>query len=134
MAMSQQKKIKLTVADVWLDDEDIIRMEFHPTKAHRQKDAEEVTAAHVELSNNEKRPVLADLRNVTVGADKDARNYYATEESSRLKTAMAILTNSRAQRTFGSIYIYLTRPPYPTRLFKSESEALAWLASFNQND
>ena len=134
MGNVETQKIELPIADIWIDNNEIVRMDFNQTERHSLEDAKQLTEAHAKLCKNERRPVLADMRGITIGADKDARNYYASTESSRLKSALAMVTNSRAQRTFGAIYLFLTRPPYPTKLFTSQSKALAWLESFQNQE
>ena len=131
MAKPQTQKIATPIADVWIDVNQVVHMEFKSSERHNVEDAKLVTQAHAQLSGDKKSPVLVDMRKITVGADKDARNHYASEEAARLKSAMAMVTNNKFQRTLGSIYLFMTRPPYPAKIFTTETDALTWLQDYN---
>jgi hypothetical protein len=122
--------IELSIADLWIDQNNVVRIAFKPTGAHTVEDARTVTSAHRQLTGIRKCPVLADIRRIKVGADKIARAHYAGEESTQLKTALAFVTRSKFQRTVGNIFHFMNRPPYPVKMFTSESEALRWLESY----
>lgn len=83
--------------------------------------------AHNELAQGTRRPVLADMRQITTGADRKARQHYVSEESARYKSAMAMLVAAPLQRMLGNIFLRISRPPYPTRIFTDEAKAKAWL-------
>ncbi len=123
-------RIKTTIADVWIDSEKIAWMHFKATDSHGIEDAKQIVNAHNVLAKGVKTPVVADLRNITTGADREARKYYIQEESAQFKLAMAMLVNSPLQRMIGNLFLKLNKPPYPTRLFRLEKEALAWLKEF----
>jgi hypothetical protein len=71
--------------------------------------------------------VLADISAVRAGADRLARNHYVSEEGSRLKTAMAMVTQSPFQRMVGNFFFRMNQPPYPSRIFRDQHEAMVWL-------
>ena len=121
--------IDLNVADVWINDDGVIWMRFKPCEAHTLEDAIAVVKAHNDLAGNQQVPVIADIREVSVGADRQAREYYVAEESSRLKLGMAMLVKSPMQRMLGNIFFRINRPPYPSKMFSSEEKALSWLDS-----
>lgn len=120
---------RLDNCDVWLDDEQILRVVFKPCHRHGIDEAKALVDAHNRLSNGVKRGVLADLSGVTTAADRAARNYYVTPEASRLKTGMAMVTPSPFQRMLGNIFFRVNKPPYPSRMFQTEDAALTWLRS-----
>jgi hypothetical protein len=124
----------MPIADIWLDQEQITHMHFKPTVRHGIEEARQIVEAHNALVNGKKTPVLADLREITVGADRLARKYYVSEESSRYKLGMAMLVTSPVQRMLGNLFMKLNKPPYPTRLFKEEEEAMDWLRSLEEED
>jgi len=119
--------IETTVARLWIDADKVIHIQFKPTDKHGIDEARSVVSAHNQLAAGSQCPVLADIQDVTVGADRDAREYYVSEESSRYKTGMAMLVNSPMQRMLGNIFFKINRPPYPTRLFSRQVDALEWL-------
>ncbi len=132
METPSSSQIELDIADVTRGDDGIIRIIFHPTPSHDLLAAKEVVAAHNSLAEGVPCGVLADIRNVTVGADRQARQYYTTEEASYLKSAMAMVVTSPVQQMLGNIFFLLSRPPYPTRMFKSEASAVGWLRTFER--
>ena len=124
-----EKRIETEVADVWIDTERIIHIEFKATDQHGIAHAKDIVHAHNELANGESCLVFADIQAVKVGADRAARKYYVSEESARYKTGMAMLVGSPMQRMLGNIFLKLNRPPYPTRLFNQKQAAIQWLKS-----
>jgi hypothetical protein len=119
--------IKLDIADVWMDADGLIRIVFNQTSEHGIVDAHQIIDAHNQLAGETPCGVLADIRGIKVGADRAARGYYVTDEAARLKTAMAMVADSPLQRMVGNLFFPMSQPPYPTRMFKSETVALDWL-------
>ena len=120
-------KIETTVADLWMDTEGLIHIHFKPTTAHGAAEACEVVEAHNELAAGVPCLVLANIQGVTVGANRAARQHYVSPVSAKYKLGMAMLVQSPMQRMLGNIFLRINRPPYPTRIFSHEQEALQWL-------
>ena len=125
--------IELDVCDVWQTDDEVIRMRFKPCDVHDLTAAIAVVDAHNKLANGIRRPVIADIREVTVGADRDAREYYVSEEASKYKTGMAMIASSPLQRMLGNVFFRINRPPYPSKLCADEAAAMAWLSGLEKN-
>jgi len=119
----------LNIARVfWEDDaQDVVVIEFLSSDNHGLEDAKKVVNAHHELAAGKKTGVLADITRTTTGANRDAREYYVTEEASVMKKGMAMLVKSPLQRMLGNVFFRMNKPPYPTRLFTDRVEAIAWL-------
>lgn len=105
-------------------------MRFKPGVPHGLAEAREVVEAHIRLADGKMCAVLADIRDVSKGADSAARRYYASEEGSHLKAAMALVADSPIQRMIGNLFLRVSRPRYPTRLFGNPNDALSWLGAF----
>ena len=118
------------IADIWIDDEDIIWIVFNSTSTHTLDDAKQIVEAHNALADHRPRAILADLRKINVGANRSARKYYVSDEASRLKLAMAMVTSSSIQRMAGNLFLKLSKPPYPARIFPDTPEAIRWLKTF----
>ena len=64
------------------------------------------------------------------GMSRDARVYFAGPQTAEVESAAALLIHSPLGRAVGNFFLGLNKPLFPTRLFTSESDALAWLSSF----
>jgi len=62
--------------------------------------------------------------------DREARRYFAGEETAKVESAAALLIESPLSKAIGNFFMGLNKPIVPTRLFTSEAEALAWLKGF----
>ncbi len=74
-------------------------------------------------------PCLADYTKVK-STSKDARDFFATEESSSLMTSLAVLTDSNLGKVIVNFYLQISKPKFPTKLFTDREEALTWLKKF----
>ncbi len=124
-----EEGVHTSVADVWINRDNVVIMYFRAVDHHTLEDAKEVVRAHHEVAGGIRTPVLADITGVTTGANREAREYYVAEESSQLKTGMAMLVSSPLQRMIGNIFFRMNRPPYPSKLFTDREAAFAWLAT-----
>ena len=64
---------------------------------------------------------------IPIEIDGDARAYYSSDEAARQTCGVALIVGSAVSRVIGNFFIGLNKPPYPTRLFTDEAEAIAWL-------
>lgn len=67
-------------------------------------------------------------RNFTISGE--ARKYFAENTVRQQFAATAIITGSLAQRLIINFFINMNRPEVPTRLFRNETDAMAWLKGF----
>ncbi len=67
------------------------------------------------------------------GQDAASRQIYAEGMKPEFFFGAALVVPSPLSRAIGSFFIGLSKPPIPTRLFKSVDEALAWLRSIRGN-
>ena len=132
MSTSQDmsEPIEISVATLSIDENRVVHIVFKPTEKHDIEDAHQIVDSHNQLAQGKPCPVLADLRNIHVGADRPARKHYASETSAQFKTAMAMVVDSSLQRMFGNIFFLMNRPPYPTRIFNGMDEAAEWLKDY----
>lgn len=75
------------------------------------------------------RPVLIDarfMRAMTLGARKEAG---APELAERV-AAMAVLVDGPISSAIGNFYMRYANNPFPTRMFRKEEAARAWLAQY----
>jgi len=62
--------------------------------------------------------------------DDDVADFVAGREVTSLTKAAAILSKSFVEEQMGNMYLMFNAPPFPTRLFTSESGALRWLTGY----
>ncbi|MDF1673681.1 MAG: hypothetical protein P1U41_09255 [Vicingaceae bacterium] len=131
--MSKIEKIETSAASYYIEN-NILFM-------RAKQDANftlEVTIEGIEgrkkMQAGKKLPALIDMRLMSE-VSEEAKEYSAREEVTDLYIAMAILTGkSLAANIVGNFFINFNKPNIPTKLFKSESKALAWLETFRNNE
>jgi hypothetical protein len=114
---------------VWLSDEGIVHARLKPHIELDLADAEEAIRAITTVSRGARRPVFVDMTAIKF-MSRDARMYFAGPETANVESAAALLVRSPLTRAIGNFFLGLNKPLFPTRLFTSESEALAWLRGF----
>jgi len=90
------------------------------------EDARENVAAYAALAGGKKRLGLIDLR-MPAPSERGVREYYAGPEATRVCAALALLVPSAAARIIGNLFLAIQAPTFPTRLFNTELDAIAWL-------
>ena len=71
-------------------------------------------------------PVLTDIRAMRSTGILQMR-YANDAEVIAVTEKLAVLVASPVSRMIGNMFLGLAKPPYPTRLFTDEGEAVAWL-------
>ncbi|MDC0715849.1 DUF7793 family protein [Nannocystis bainbridge] len=120
-----QREIVTRTERIWIED-GIVRCVVLATATHTLEDAEVNARTVVELAEGRKLPMLLDTRD-SRGLDRDARLFYVRPEAAEQVSALAMLIDSQIGRMFGNFYTNVHRPPFPLRLFNTESDAVAWL-------
>lgn len=94
--------------------------------AQNLNDARENIAVFNRMAGSTKRLILVDMR-AKFSTAPGVREYYASHEAGHMVLAMALFSDSAFGRMIGNLYLTVTPPKFPTRLFTSESLAIAWL-------
>jgi len=118
--------ITTRTARQWLGDDGIGRRVNLPNSKESLSDAIENIAACAELCGGSKTLALIDCRGMS-SISREAREYYAGEEASKITKACAILVDSPLTRLIGNFFMRVNRTTYPIKLFTSEKDALIWL-------
>ena len=71
-------------------------------------------------------PVLTDIREMRSTGVLQMR-YANDAEVIAVTGKLAVLVASPVSRMIGNMFLGLAKPPYPTRLFTDEGEAVAWV-------
>ena len=135
MGKKKKKKVEKSrvlftrITKIWLGEDGIGRVVFLPNIVITLGTAKEHFAACTKLSKGKSVPVFCDLRNIKYGK-REARQYFASKEASKLTKASAILVSSSVSKVIGNFFVGINKPPYPVKFFASESEAMEWLKVF----
>ena len=121
-------QVEVRSQTLWLDSDGIVRAKLKPHLHIGLGDAQEAVRAIRELCQGRRSPVLVDMTDLQA-MDREARVYFAGAETAQVESAVAILVRSPLSRAIGNFFMGLNKPLFPTRLFTSEEEALAWLKS-----
>jgi len=90
------------------------------------KAAEQNHEATRQLIGERRFAVLVDARRAR-SITREARQFYADPVVRKYTAAQALLVDSPLSRVLGSFFLGMNKPPFPTRLFTSELDAIAWL-------
>ena len=121
--------VETRACKMWLDEDHITHEVFKNDVEITADDVVEMLETRKKLIKGRKGPILADIRGIK-SVTKGARDFGNDEEGIRITTAFGIVIGSPLSSTIGNIFIMVTNPPYPTRLFTSYERAIEWLKGF----
>lgn len=119
-------EIELRSQWIRLGEDGIIYIRIRPRIEIDRADAEEGIRAVASLCNGKLRPALVDLSDLK-SMTREARLYFAGPETAAVESAAALVIRSPLTKAIGNFFMGLNKPLIPTRLFTSETDALAWL-------
>ena len=126
----QEQQIVTRTGTHYLDADGIIRATIHPGAEQTLEDAIENVRVSAQLGAGKRRPLLVDMREVK-SQTREARTYYTGPEGTRCYCAAAVLVDSPVSRLIANFLLGFNKSAtVPSRLFTSESEAIAWLKTF----
>jgi len=123
--------IETRTARMWMGDDGILRSSLREGADENEEDAVANVAAGSMLAGDRKIPILADWTEVSF-ISQQARRVYAGKETNRYTLALALVVGTPLSELIGSFFIGLNKPMFPTKLFTSEQEAIAWLKGHMQ--
>lgn len=95
--------------------------------------AEQAINGRLKVSGGRKYPLLAKIKSIREST-KEARVFLASEKACEGITAGAICVDSALENMVATIFIYMSKPVVPTKIFTDETKAKDWLAQFVVND
>lgn len=116
----------------WLDDSGIIIAVGRNHAIHTLEHALENQRVNEILANGVRRPFLIDMTDVK-SMSHEARAFYAGPEPPKVITAVAILTNSNIGKVVANLFMTLTHPVLPTKMFTSFELAKEWLMQYKED-
>ena len=127
--MIPKDAVETRVSFNWADENGILRVVHKKGSRMTLKEAIEDVTVGNEVLNGKRGPVLVDIRE-SDGIDRDARDYFTSDDVRRHRSAAAMLVGNPISRMIGNFFLGLNKTPMPLRLFTDEGEALAWLRDF----
>ena len=112
----------------WVE-EDILFGEYKHVDVNSLAIAMECVKDRLLLANGNSYPYLLDARKLR-SINKEARDYFASEESEKCMVAGAILVDSSITTIIGNFFLKINKPSIPTRIFTDKEKALDWLRKF----
>ena len=122
-------KIELDAAEVMLRNDGIVHFYIKANINLSVQDAKEIVSATGKIGSNKKYPILISSGKYAL-ADKEAREFAASEAGNKYTIAGAIVVKSLAQKLLGNAYLKVNKPVTPTALFETEEKAITWLKTF----
>lgn len=113
---------------IWLGDDGIMRIGFPQDYHFKLEDIQDLNRQHREISSV-CRPLLVYAESVAA-AEHGAQQFASSKEAVEVVSAMAIIVRSFFTRALADIFMRFHKPPYPTRVFASEADALVWLEPY----
>lgn len=87
--------------------------------------AKKITELASELSQGKLHANLVDIRKMTFMSG-EARKHFG-EQNKNTVCAVAIVSNLRLHKPLINLYMKISRPKLPTKIFNEEDEAIKWL-------
>lgn len=122
--------IETKVGKISLIKNGIVRVEGNPDIYIELEDMFENDKAFKKLLKGKKNAPFLVIFGDNAGISEEARNYFANKERSKIKRAEALVTPQLHHKLIAKSHLYFQKPPYPTKLFANEKEALKWLKQF----
>jgi hypothetical protein len=119
-------------ADVVLGEDDVLRVIVHEGADVTADDIRAYLAARMELAPH-RVAVIIDQRRIRT-MTREAQEVATEGAEKRPTIAVAILIGSPIAVMIANFFIIFGKPHYPTKLFTSEADALAWFAEVRRNE
>jgi hypothetical protein len=117
--------IETESAQVSLRATDVVLVRLRPDVELEPRHADEIVRAAERLCGSTPHGTLVDVRAVRF-ISHETRQAFARARGRNVR-AVAVLVESSLQRTMGNLYLTVSRPTLPTRLFSAEADAIEWL-------
>ncbi len=127
------RTIRIKSGEVSLMEEGIIFAKAFPYTEMNLELAQEYHGVVSYLSEEQNHCTIADITGLAYMA-KDAREWLKDNSNKWGKTiSLALISNSFTAKMIGNLFITLSRPSYPSRLFSNYEEAYHWSKQNYQN-
>ncbi len=121
------KTIRTPVGVMWLDDAGLLWHRLDDGITVRVEHADAIRDAVIDLSEGAPVRVVVDVSGVKF-ADRKARDAIASSLDDSNEVATAVIVGTPISLALGTLFLRLSRPKRPVRLFLDEAEAASWVA------
>jgi hypothetical protein len=123
----------MSIADVHLRPDGILEYRYHDGVMVDLAQARQLVL-HAATLVDSPRPTLVVVDKIK-GIDREARSYFAHgEDNGAVTTSVALVLGNPVARMLGNFFLGLNKPRFPTRLFTSEADAVAWLLASERGE
>jgi len=122
------KIIETRTANIWLEDDGIIRLMGKPNSDISLTDLKENLTICEEVSKGIRRPLFVSMSKIK-SMDRSSR-ITAQEDSVRFVTAVALFVDTNVGKVLGNFFLGMYKPPYPLKMFTAETDATDWLKRY----
>jgi hypothetical protein len=116
-------------ASITVDENNIFHFCYHFSFDITLEDAMLEIAFCTAAGGGERVAALVNITNVK-SVNREARQYYSSEDADRAYKAVALIVNSPVSKMLGNFFMGLNKPPMPLKLFNLEEDGIAWLKGF----
>ena len=124
--------IHTSVAEVFTEQDGTVVLRFLVGSDVTAEATREVMRAQISAARGGKRATLADLRGIASN-ERGSRELAAGPEIAAVTLRVALLVGNPVSRIFGSFFLRVARPAYPTRIFTDEASARRWLVEATES-
>ena len=120
--------MRTPIGELWLDDDGILWHRIDVLVVSTDA-AQEVRDAVAELTGGRPVPAVVDIRSVGY-AGHEARSLFESAEGDPWELATALVVESSSSQAMANLFVGMTEPGRPVRVFTSEDEAAGWARTF----
>lgn len=125
------KSTQLPFATITLREDDIVHIDYADNYHHGVEEAKAIFNSTRELCGDEKyRLPLLLTGGLKTMNDPEFRAFNSSEEVMKHVSAVGVVVKSLTHVIIVNFFIKFNKPKSPTRFFKNEDHAIAWLTQY----
>ena len=125
--------IRTPVGMMWIDEAGLLRHRLDEGITVKAEHAAGIREAVREVADSAPIRAVVDISGVQF-ADRHARDAIAASLDDSNEVATAVIVGSPISRTLGTLFLKLSRPKRPVKLFLDEEEGARWVATVPASD
>lgn len=127
------RTLRLEAGEISLPEKGMISAKVFPNGKILLKDAKDFFHTIEMLTNKEVHASVIDITGIS-SLDKEAREYMVKTCNDWGTTAgVAFVSNTIISRIIGNLFLTVSKPNYPVKIFKDGSKAYSWAKSHYKN-